>query len=205
MEENRPKKETKKSQYANITSLLNYNTRPVKKKTKEEYNKLLIKRAMIKYLPILLFVIIFMAIFRDYLFYIPIYFDIPNKCYIEIKSDELLTPDIKKIKKSISLLKNEFPDIYQDLCNNINRIRSYQLISAIGLYKHDDEKVRQGEKVEIYVSPESSCAKNYMDVNVTAKVIAHEVCHAVDHKLGQPTSEEKCGAVGDKVLEKLTN
>lgn len=187
-------KKRDKDQYMNIGNLVDrMNMDKSEKKGDIDYDKLIMidKLKRISKFLILGFIIIIL-IYR-YFFYI----DIRNKCFITIKSLAIVEPNSQKIKKAITVLRHDFPDVYSDLCSNVNTIETYYFDSHGGLYFRDPSKVAQKKKRIIYINPSS-------EFNWQVSIIAHEVCHAVREKEGKPAEEKECYAAGAKVYEKIT-
>ena len=139
-------------------------------------------------LKILIIILIVGAVIYRYFFYI----DFSNHCNIKIKPS-LTELSNSNIKEAIRVLKRAVPEEYNKLCKHVKMISPNLGCGGFGggCYYHNDKK-------EIYIS---TAYGGFL--GLTAAIIAHETCHAIQHQEGRSLSEQECYEVDDKVLKTI--
>lgn len=136
---------------------------------------------------IILIAILWLIIYKYFL-----YTDFSESCYIKIKPS-LTELSNTNIKEAIKVLKYAVPEEYDKLCTHVDTINPNLSCGGFGggCYYQSTEK-----EIDI-----STAHGGFL--GMTAAIIAHETCHAIQHQEGRALNEQECYEIDDLVLKTI--
>lgn len=148
---------------------------------------------MFKFLiKIIIFVLLALWLIYHWFFYI----DISNSCFVFLKPSVVFEFNAGNIKEGIFVLKNAVPDEYKKFCTYVNVVNAN--VSCGGFTGGCYWGGSGGNKKEIYIG-----AARDQFIGLTAGVIAHETCHAMQFSRKREMSEPECYETMNNVLKAI--
>jgi hypothetical protein len=140
---------------------------------------------MRRIIKIIIIVLLCASVYYKYFFY----YDHENGCAIKI------TPSFEMsnttIKNAIEVLKYGSPEEYKNLCTNIDTISTDVSCGGFGggCYEHTPRRI--------------TISTSGRKLLITAAIITHETCHAVQDKENRTMDENECYKASDRALDTL--
>lgn len=123
------------------------------------------------------------------------YVDFSADCYLRLQPS-LLELSAGNIKQAIRILKHAAPAEYAKLCRHVDVINPNLSCGGFGGGCYYARDLGQDRQIDI-----STAHSNFL--GLTAAIIVHETCHAIQHQQGRSLSEAECYELDNEVLKNL--